>query len=463
MSRGGEARQMERLAREGARQLLSRCLPLQRGDVLALFWDSTTKRVAGLLREAARDLDLTLRERYVPVRQQVAFRGELGADDLSAINEAMAIVTCLSSSSRATAFRRELLKVGPNFNNYFGHMPGASLAVLAQAASVDFEAAETVCDDFALALSRARLAAVRTYDFDRRGRPVREHRLDLALTERRLPITSTGVIPRGTWGNIPGGEVFVAPSEGLANGVFSLSGAFLNFVFPPGSSLHLIFEGGALVRFEGKGAAVETFEKLMGRARRHGGAHYRQLAELGIGVNSGVRQLTGSPLLDEKCAGTAHIAIGDNKRYGGSNESNIHEDFITRCPSIELDGKPILKLGENVFDPEGWRDSIFRSERWNPFPDTSAYLAKDRNMRAIRVNGSALQVHQEVASGRICRYTIGDRHSSPLLAALYQMLPERVSGICERARLDLGIPREIVVRGLEILRDHGLANEQQHA
>jgi leucyl aminopeptidase (aminopeptidase T) len=62
------------------------------------------------------------------------------------------------------------------------------------------------------------------------------------------------------------------------------------------------------------------------------------LAELGIGTNVGVTELVGSVLLDEKAAGTVHIAIGDDASIGGDTEAPLHLDGILREPTVYADG-----------------------------------------------------------------------------------------------------------------------------
>jgi leucyl aminopeptidase (aminopeptidase T) len=47
-------------------------------------------------------------------------------------------------------------------------------------------------------------------------------------------------------------------------------------------------------------------------------------------------------MLDEKAAGTAHVAIGRNTgSYGGDNEAAIHVDMIFSGPQVEADGRRI--------------------------------------------------------------------------------------------------------------------------
>jgi leucyl aminopeptidase (aminopeptidase T) len=65
------------------------------------------------------------------------------------------------------------------------------------------------------------------------------------------------------------------------------------------------------------------------------------IAELGIGLNPSVAP-RGHVMLDEKAAGTAHVAIGRNTGpYGGVNEASIHVDCVFSAPSISADGIPV--------------------------------------------------------------------------------------------------------------------------
>jgi leucyl aminopeptidase (aminopeptidase T) len=65
------------------------------------------------------------------------------------------------------------------------------------------------------------------------------------------------------------------------------------------------------------------------------------LAELGIGTNIAVSELVGSVLLDEKAAGTVHIAIGDDHGIGGDTQAPLHLDGILREPTVYADGEEI--------------------------------------------------------------------------------------------------------------------------
>jgi aminopeptidase len=70
-----------------------------------------------------------------------------------------------------------------------------------------------------------------------------------------------------------------------------------------------------------------------------------RIADLGIGLNSGVNELTGDILLDEKLNGSVHIAIGMNDQFGGQNHANLHPDLVMLHPSLWLDGSLIRLPG----------------------------------------------------------------------------------------------------------------------
>ena len=71
----------------------------------------------------------------------------------------------------------------------------------------------------------------------------------------------------------------------------------------------------------------------------------RFLGELGIGTNPGIDRATGSTLLDEKIAGTVHLALGRSyPETGGRNVSALHWDLICDLRSggrLTADGEEI--------------------------------------------------------------------------------------------------------------------------
>jgi leucyl aminopeptidase (aminopeptidase T) len=454
-----------RLIKEGSLMLLSKCLELNAGDVLALFWDETVEETAKILAEAATKFGLVIMERKVSLEYQKAFvEGDvLSIEDKDALESARAIITCLSDHTAATTYRQTLLREGTSMGKRFGHMPGANKDLLAYAATIDYEHAVTRCDDLALVLTLGRKARLQTYVHKENGERL-AYNLDFDLGGfDRYPITSNGIISLGTWGNIPGGETFIAPMEDTANGTFVLNGAFKNYVVKPPDHLLLHFEKGNLKdkHVEGTPDVLENFNPFLDYARARGDKFFNSLAELGIGVNTSITELTGKALFDEKCYGTAHIAIGDNTRYGGYHTSKIHEDLITRSPTLWVDDKLILKDGEDAFNPQEWRESLatFRIEGWDEKAPTT--LTRTHTHAEASPSGK-LQVKQGVAAGRVCIYTVGDDHTSEVLASVFSKVPitpghvMSVRDLAEAAVSDPKLGPDQVRKALSILERHKL-------
>ena len=88
------------------------------------------------------------------------------------------------------------------------------------------------------------------------------------------------------------------------------------------------------------------------------GANSRKIAELGIGTNKAAR-LESSILEIEKVYGTAHVALGNNMHIGGEVDVSYHADGVILKPTLELDGKVILKDMRNGEQKEVALEAIF--------------------------------------------------------------------------------------------------------
>ena len=138
--------------------------------------------------------------------------------------------------------------------------------------------------------------------------------------------------------NMPSGEVFTGPLEDSASGTvrFTVPSSFR------GSEVRgaeLTFEAGRVVD-----ARAEVGQAVLEAAlATDPGA--RLLGELGIGTNTGIDRATGSTLLDEKIAGTVHLALGRSyPETGGVNMSALHWDLICDLRTggrLLADGEPV--------------------------------------------------------------------------------------------------------------------------
>jgi len=148
--------------------------------------------------------------------------------------------------------------------------------------------------------------------------------------------TDTGIVhDAGDFSNLPAGEVFVAPET--ANGTYVVDGTMRP---------HGLLAEDQQLRFEVEDGYVteisdDEIRTQVEAAAEEVGRDAYTLAELGIGTNVGVTDLVGSVLLDEKAAGTVHIAIGDNAGIGGETDAPLHLDGIIREPTVRADGEEV--------------------------------------------------------------------------------------------------------------------------
>jgi aminopeptidase len=140
--------------------------------------------------------------------------------------------------------------------------------------------------------------------------------------------------------NMPSGEVFTGPLEHSANGV-------IRFTVPTGprgvtvTGVQLSFRDGAVVD-----ARAERGQPYL-EAALQTDAGARFLGEIGIGTNTGIDRATGHILLDEKMAGTVHLALGRSyPETGATNVSGLHWDLICDL----RDGGRLTADGETVID-----------------------------------------------------------------------------------------------------------------
>jgi len=160
--------------------------------------------------------------------------------------------------------------------------------------------------------------------------------ITMEMAEGRRVNSCDGIIRRGIVKNLPDGEVAIAPKEGGSNGVVVFDLSSLERVLE--RPFRVFVKDGFAVRCENR----ELWDILSGVEN---GAN---LAELGIGTNPKAR-ITGNILEDEKVTGTAHIAFGTSAALGGLVQTDVHLDSVFDKPTIDVDGRVIIKDGKFLF------------------------------------------------------------------------------------------------------------------
>ena len=172
-----------------------------------------------------------------------------------------------------------------------------------EAYDVDYDAVRTDCERKLARFSGGTQAVIHTGD---------ACALRLDLTGR------TWLIDAGD-GDLPCGEVYIAPVEEKTHGTVFFETFYLDEVKYTDVTLQ-ITDG------EVTGSSCAELAEQFARMPREN----RIVCELGLGMNPNVTELCGYPLLDEKMAGTFHIAVGANTMFGGKNRATDHADFVGR-------------------------------------------------------------------------------------------------------------------------------------
>lgn len=149
----------------------------------------------------------------------------------------------------------------------------------------------------------------------------------LSKTGRKAKADTGIITKKGTYSNLPAGEVFLAPLEDTAEGRLVLEWAPTRKLK---SQIILNVKNGKVISVKGSEKYAQYLKtKLKERMEN------RNIAELGIGTNDKASR-PDNILESEKIMGTVHIAIGDNSSFGGTVSTPFHQDFVFFKPTVTL-------------------------------------------------------------------------------------------------------------------------------
>jgi len=148
----------------------------------------------------------------------------------------------------------------------------------------------------------------------------------------------------GKWGNLPAGETYIAPMEGLSEGRLVVEVGWYPELKTP---MVLEFKQGSVVRITGGDEIGDYYRELLGLGTDEHVSR-RNMAELGIGTNPNAKSVA-SLLEAEKIKGTIHIGLGDSTHMGGANAADFHTDFVVPRPDVFFDDKKVIAGGKWLF------------------------------------------------------------------------------------------------------------------
>ena len=296
--------------------ILKRCLGHKEGEAVLVVTDTAMEPAARAFQQHALELGADCSVVSMPLRRG---HGEEPPPSVAASLGSCPVAVLLTQRSLThTVARRD---ASEKHGVRIASMPGVDLARLEALLDIDYDALRARNEELARLLEGTRSVRITNpagtdLTFEIAGRPVYRDGGDLASP--------------GAFGNLPAGEVCLAPVEGTASGLLRVDGSI--------GGIGLI-QDPVTVRFE-KGRAVEiSDERLRALLEPHGPDAF-QLAELGIGTNPRA-SVVGNVLEDEKAMGTAHVALGSNFAMGGRIQVPVHLDLILRSAGVELDGRPL--------------------------------------------------------------------------------------------------------------------------
>jgi len=200
-------------------------------------------------------------------------------------------------------------------------MPGINLEIIQRSLDVDYKKLQRKVKKLAEFFNKGNYVEIKTD---------KGTNLSFSIKNRKAFEDNGIYIKRGDFGNLPAGEVCIAPVEGTAQGILIVDGSFAGI--------------GKLekpIEFEIKNGYVQKCNNLkLKKILSKLGRSALNIAEFGIGLNPKAK-ITGNVLEDEKATNTAHIALGDNLSFGGRIKAKCHLDGVFLTPSVWIDGRRV--------------------------------------------------------------------------------------------------------------------------
>ena len=315
--------------RRAAETAVQQCLNLQPDESILVVTDETRQAIGEALYEVATEVteDASI-IRYPPGDQHGEEPPAPVAAGMQSANAFLAPTTKSLSHTRARSEASDLGARGAT-------LPGITEEVFTTGLQADYDQIREHCASLYEQVSDASEIRVTA-----------PNGTDITVEPgSREWMQDTGTITEpGDFSNLPAGEVFVSPET--ATGRFVVDGTMMPYgLLDADQELAFEVEDGFVTEIEDKRvrAQVETAADSVGEDAYN-------LAELGIGANIAVTDLVGSVLLDEKAAGTVHLAIGDDAGIGGDTDAPIHLDGIIRDAEVLADGEQVTLPAPDAAD-----------------------------------------------------------------------------------------------------------------
>jgi leucyl aminopeptidase (aminopeptidase T) len=335
---------------KGARKIMRQCAKIKAREKVLIITDTGTDLaisyafMQAAMEESAEPVVVTMEERDFP-----------GQDPPSQMKAAMLDSEVIFQVTKTVMAYTQAVKEAREKGARYAAMTGILPEIIASptVTNTDFEGMQPLIKKLAEMVDVTKRVRITTTGGTA---------LEMSL-EGRTAITCTSLLDTpGCLTGLPDLEVCVAPVEDSVTGI-AVVDASISSSGLVSAPVILHIKDGIVQHIEGEKDA----EQLRSILESQNDPHVYQIAELGIGLNPHA-QLRGAIIEDEGKLGTVHVAVGNNILLGGRNEAPIHIDNVMKDPTIEFDGKIILRTkGNTIQVSEDLRSFIdpIKKAGWN--------------------------------------------------------------------------------------------------
>ena|SRR3989338_1594315 len=307
--------------------VLNKCLGLKNNENFLIVTDSKLKDIAEIFYDEAKKITNNVKLIEIPIPKVHGTEPSKDVAEEMLNYDAELLITTKSLSH--TNARINACKKGARIVT----MPGITKEILERTIDIDYNKLMKIHKKLGDIIDKGKEVKITT----RLGT-----NLTFSIEGRKAFGRDSGLfIKKGGFGNLPTGEIFVAPVEGTANGIYLVDASFAG-IGKLESQIKVYVKNGHAVKIEGFNA--KKLERLLDSS----GKEARNIAEFGIGTNEKAK-ITGNILEDEKVIGTCHIALGNNIGFGGKTSVQLHLDGIIKNPIIFVGKNKIIDKGKFLF------------------------------------------------------------------------------------------------------------------
>jgi leucyl aminopeptidase (aminopeptidase T) len=306
---------------DGARRAINNCMNIKKREKVLIITDPPRHRIAEALFTAVDEVGAEV----IMLSMQPLNRH--GEEPPMIISEAMKRVDAVLAPTTYSITHTQARRLASRLGVRIATMPGITPEMMGKGGmTANFRQISRNINRLHRKIKGAREAQITTEAGTN---------LMMSLKGRKWVTEDDGLCyKKGSYTNLPAGEIFIPPVEETANGTLIIDGAFVNKVEKP---VRIKIENGFATEIVN---AVDIKNQLS-----EVGKLAFNVAELGIGMNPKSR-LIGNILEDEKILGTVHIAFGDNSTFGGKVQCGINISGIIMNPTLRIDDKIVIYNGE---------------------------------------------------------------------------------------------------------------------